>query len=162
MPYTCAENRSHLKAKQGFGRPAELELHKIGPRDRLCGSCHWLEEQENQHKCSLTCSFPSADEVEVGHFNCKGCSEHKEVKKVKNEARIFQNCVHTLLLYCHALEATKRANFNVILKSILIFLQTSGRAYEVCCYVMGLYPFPRKESLLFTLYQSSQEECSEV
>lgn len=80
LPYTCAENRSHLKAKQGFGRPAELELQKIGPRDRLCGSCHWQEEQENQHKSSLTCSFPSADEVEVGHFKCKGCSEHKEVK----------------------------------------------------------------------------------
>ena len=58
LPYTCAENQSHLKAKQSFGRLAELELHKIRPRDRLCGSCHWQEEQEKQHKCSLTCSFP--------------------------------------------------------------------------------------------------------
>lgn len=34
----------------------------------------------------------------MDHFNCKGCSEHKEMKNVKNEARIFQNCVNTLLL----------------------------------------------------------------
>ena len=77
--YLCRESESP-ESQAGFGRPAELGLHKIGPRDRLCGSCHWQEEQENQHKCSLPGSFPSADEVEVGHFNCKGCSEHKEVK----------------------------------------------------------------------------------
>ena len=27
----------------------------------------------------------------MDHFNCKGCSEHKEMRKVKNETRILQN-----------------------------------------------------------------------
>lgn len=129
--YLGKENRSPLKSKQeGSGRPAELELHKIGSRDRLCGSRHWQEEQENQHKRSPTCSFASVDEVEAGHFNCKGCSENREMRKAENETSISQNS-RQLFRYCNAmtLQATKTANLNVILKPITIFHQTPGRAY---------------------------------
>lgn len=97
LPYTCTENQSHLKAKVLVG-------HKLGVTRSGLGQLHVpvshrQEEQEKQHKC-FTCSFP-ADEVKVDHFNCKGCSEHKEMKKCQERSAIFQS-VSTLCYCCHA------------------------------------------------------------